>query len=141
MDINNIHSYEDYEEFKKTTILRYPEFVSFYKIPEDFIGWCRIHDSRDEFTQVVFVRNKQYDSCPNITTPNYYVMSNDFNTTEYCSYHKVGTWHNLNGPARRWASTPRSSYIIEDEIYDEENYWKHPLVASNLLNNIIKVLG
>lgn len=140
MNIENINSYEDYEELKKKVQL-YPVFKHFSEIPKEFVGWCIMPTEFDESIQITFITDKQYTSDPTQHhLPNYYVMSSNLNATEYCAFHKNGVWHNLNGPARRWANNIVKCYLIDNQSYEEQDYWKHPLVAINVLNNILKVL-
>lgn len=98
------------------------EFESIFDVPPDFEGECCCHGGRYWFIEGG--RNHRDDG-PAI------IYSNG--TRHWYFY---GAKHRLDGPASHYADGTKH-YFIQDKKYSEQEYWLHPLVIQNKLEEIL----
>lgn len=48
-------------------------------------------------------------------------------------------YHRLDGPAIINDKVKLKSYYIDNKKFDEDQYWKHPLVVQNTIEEILKL--
>lgn len=100
-------------------------FNQWRNVPDDFLGECYIED----IDQIFWLNpNKVYHR---INGPAVIYKSGE-------QWWEHGKLHRLDGPALIIVNTKR--YFVRDRLFEEDEFWSHPLVLKHKLEKILQEL-
>lgn len=106
-------------------------FKTWDNVPHNFAGHCYIEE--DE-TQFHLIENRIWHN------ENGPAVISDNGDKEWWFKDQR---HRIDGPAMVWfddeENKPMEKYLIHGQLFSPEDYYKHPLVAKHLLENILKL--
>jgi len=128
-----------------------PLFETWERIPTGYSGHCLLRQDKSDIIDLWFLDGRLH----NTDSPAFFNRSSK--NEVWCMFgkhHRVGgpavvqkylqKWffegkrHRLDGPA--YVHEDFIEYYIDDVVYMEEDYWKHPLVVEAKLNKILNGL-
>lgn len=99
-------------------------FDNIHNLPPDFTGWY--WDKQYKAVQHAVNGKMHRHNGPAVKSAKVYY------------WYQYGKMHRLNGPARLdLYCSVYNEYWINDEYYEEEDYWSHPLVIQNKIDSIL----